>query len=171
MTTLQDWNLENLYKCPNFFGELSEENAKDILREAFQNGNGKTKYKGILFLMTVTDEIGKDHFTIVRAGYFGPENPNPFYFTKSSVTIAHQIFFPSVCAALRKNPPSLEELAKVKIATSGIDLEPLYLPNRIKNELKKYQELNKTFIGLADWQYFLTRYGPPGNPTPPNTPN
>ena len=49
MTTLQDWNLENLYKCPGFFGELSEENAKDILREAFQN-NGKTRCEGILFL-------------------------------------------------------------------------------------------------------------------------
>ena len=167
MTTL-DWNLENLYKCPYFFGEVSEEYAKDILREAFQK-DGKTRCKGILFLKTVTDEIGKDHFTIVRGGYFGPENPNPFYFTEASNLLP--IFFPSFCAALRNNPPSLEELAKVKIATSGIDLESLYLPNRIKNELKKYQELNKTFIGLADWQYFLTRYGPPGNPTPPNTPN
>ena len=161
MTTLQDWNLENLYKCPYFFGEVSEEYAKDILREAFQNDE-KTRCKGILFLKTVTDEIGKDHFTIVRGGCFGPENPNPFYFTEASVTIAHQIFFPSFCAALRKNPPSLEELAKVNIATSGIDLESLYLPNRIKNELKKYQELNKTFIGRADWQYWLTHYGAPG---------
>ena len=46
--TMTDWNLENLYKCPGFFGELSEENAKDILREAFQNG--KTGCEGILFL-------------------------------------------------------------------------------------------------------------------------
>ena len=47
MTSL-NWNLENLYKCPGFFGEISEENAKDILREAFQNG--KTRCEGILFL-------------------------------------------------------------------------------------------------------------------------
>ena len=47
MTSL-NWNLENLYKCPGFFGELSEEDAKDILREAFQNG--KTRCEGILFL-------------------------------------------------------------------------------------------------------------------------
>ena len=45
---MTDWNLENLYKFPGFFGELSEENAKNILREAFQNG--KTKGEGILFL-------------------------------------------------------------------------------------------------------------------------
>ena len=65
-------------------------------------------------------------------------------------------------AALRKNPFSLEEMAKVKIATSGVNLESLYLPPRIKHELKKYQDLNKTFIGRADWQYYLTRYGTPG---------
>jgi hypothetical protein len=47
MTAL-DWNLENLYKCPGFFGEISEENAKHILREAFQNG--KTRCEAILFL-------------------------------------------------------------------------------------------------------------------------
>ena len=47
MTSL-NWNLENLYKCPGFFGEISEEDAKDILREAFQNG--KTNCEGILFL-------------------------------------------------------------------------------------------------------------------------
>ena len=70
---------------------------------------------------------------------------------------------------MRKNPFSLEELAKVKIATSGVDLP--YLPIMIKDELKKYQELNKTFISLADWQYYLTHYGAPGTPTPPNTPN
>ena len=118
--------------------------------------------KGIIFLKTVTDEIGKDHFTIVRGAYFGPESLNPFYFTEDSLPIAHQIFTPSFYAALRKNPFSLEELAKVKIATSGVDLESLYLPKRIKDELKKYQELNKTFIGRADWQYCLTHYGAPG---------
>ena len=102
-------------------------------------------------LKTVTDEIGKDHFTIVRGGCYGPDYPNPFYFTENSLPIAHEIFFPNPNSALvRKNPFSLEELAKVKIATSGVDLEGLYLPIMIKDELKKYQELNKTFIGLAD---------------------
>ena len=125
-------------------------------------------------LKNVTDEIGKDHFTIVRgeySQYFGPENQNPsIYFTGNYFSIASQIFFPNLNADLmRKNPFSLEELAKVKIATSGVDLP--YLPIMIKDELKKYQELNKTFIGLADWQYHLTHYGAPGTPTPQNTPN
>ena len=88
-------------------------------------------------------------------------NPNQFYFTESYLVIAHEIFRPNH-AALKKNPFSLEEMAKVKIATSGVDLESLYLPKRIKDELKKYQELNKTFIGRADWQYCLTHYGAPG---------
>ena len=52
--TILDWNLENLYICPGFFGELSEENAKEILREAFQNR--KTGREAILFLKTVTDD-------------------------------------------------------------------------------------------------------------------
>ena len=44
-----DWNLEDLFKCPEFFGELSEENAKEILREAFQNDKNSRR-KSILFL-------------------------------------------------------------------------------------------------------------------------
>ena len=207
MTAL-DWNLENLYKCPGFFGEISEENAKQILREAFQNG--KTRCEGILFLKvrkflnqivlfafppkgtndffidsgkkfvgfyeemrtnkfaseiswplkTVTDDTGKAHFTIVL-GCLQNRNPNHFYFTESHLQIADEIFRPNF-AALRKNPISLEEMAKVKIATSGVNLESLYLPPRIKTELKKYQDLNKTFFGLVVWQYCLTHYGTPG---------
>ena len=76
------------------------------------------------------------------------------------MVIAHDIFRPNF-AALRKNPFSLKEMAKVKIATFGVDLEKLYLPITIKKELKKYQDLNKYLIGLADWQYCLTRYGAP----------
>ena len=106
-------------------------------------------------LKTVTDDTGKDHFTNV-IGCFQTRNPNQFYFTESYRLIAHEIFRPNH-AALRKNPFSLEEMAKVKIATSGVDLESLYLPTMIK-DLKKYQDLNKTFIGLADWQYFHTHY-------------
>ena len=111
-------------------------------------------------LKTVTDDTGKDNFTIVF-GCFLTQNPNQFYFTESYLQIAYEIFRPNF-AALRKNPISLEEMAKVKIATSGVNLESLYLPPRIKGELKKYQDLNKTFIGLADWQYCLTHYGTPG---------
>ena len=95
---------------------------------------------------------GKDNFTIVL-GFCHVRNQ--FYFTENSLDIAYKGFIRPAFAALRKNPFSLEEMAKVKIATSGVDLESLNLPIMIKNELKKYQDLNKTFIGLVDWQYWL----------------
>ena len=41
-------NLEDLYKYPWFFGELSEENAKEILEEAKQNDE-KSEAKTIVF--------------------------------------------------------------------------------------------------------------------------
>ena len=43
-----DKNLEDLYKYPWFFGELSEENAKEILEEAMQNDE-KSEPKTIIF--------------------------------------------------------------------------------------------------------------------------
>ena len=48
----EDLNLEDLYKSPWFFGELSEEKAKEILVEAMQN-DSNSKEKSILFLKTV----------------------------------------------------------------------------------------------------------------------
>ena len=48
----EDLNLEDLYKSPWFFGELSEEKAKEILVEAMQN-DGNYKSQSILFLNTV----------------------------------------------------------------------------------------------------------------------
>ena len=47
--TLEDWTLEDLYLCPGFFGELTIENAKEIVKEAFQNDE-TSEGKGILFL-------------------------------------------------------------------------------------------------------------------------
>ena len=47
---------------------------------------------------------------------------------------------------MRKNPFSLEELAKVKTVTSGVNVKTLVLPKKIKDELKKYQALNESFI-------------------------
>ena len=43
------WTLEDLYLCPGFFGELTVENAKEIVKEAFQNDETSVG-KGILFL-------------------------------------------------------------------------------------------------------------------------
>ena len=47
---------------------------------------------------------------------------------------------------MRKNPFSLKELANLKTAISGVNVETLVLPKKIKDELKKYQALNESFI-------------------------
>ena len=60
----KDKNLEVLYKYSWFFGELSEENAKEILEEAKQNDE-KSEAKTIVFLKTSFDDIKQNHFTIV----------------------------------------------------------------------------------------------------------
>ena len=60
----KDKNLEDLYKYSWFFGELSEEDAKEILVKAKKNDENSDG-KIILFSKTVFDEIKKDHFTIV----------------------------------------------------------------------------------------------------------
>ena len=62
--------LENLYKCPWFFGEFSEENAIEILKEAKQNDEN-SEAKSIIFLKTVK----RHHFTIVL-GRLSRQNPN-----------------------------------------------------------------------------------------------
>ena len=67
MKTSKSWknlNLQDLYKCPWFFVELSEEDAKEILVEAKKNDENSDG-KIILFSKMVFDEIKKNHFTIV----------------------------------------------------------------------------------------------------------
>ena len=49
MKSLEDWNLEDLYLCPGFFGELTIEKAKEILKEAYQDDKTSSR-KAILFL-------------------------------------------------------------------------------------------------------------------------
>ena len=77
--------------------------------------------------------------------FHGPQNPNPFYFSEFTTGF----YCTRTDLVLRNNPFSLEVLAKVKIATSGVKIESLYLPMMIRDELEKYQELNKAkFIVL-----------------------
>ena len=67
MVPSQSWknkNLEDLYKYPWFFGELSEENAKEILVEA-KRKDTNSEAKSIIFLRTAFDDIKKIHFNIV----------------------------------------------------------------------------------------------------------
>ena len=80
MTVPQSWkdrnpnkNLADLYKYPWFFGVLSEENAKEILKEAMQNDE-KSEPKTIIFLKTSFDVIKQNHFNIVSTSL-----PNSIY--------------------------------------------------------------------------------------------
>ena len=62
---LKERTLEGLFRCPFFFGELTRENAIEILNEAVKL-DGESEYKSILFLETVSDDIGQNRFALVR---------------------------------------------------------------------------------------------------------
>ena len=134
--------LEDLYKCPLFFGVLSQENAKEILIEAKQNDENSDA-KSIIFLKTDFDDIKQHHFTIVlgRLLQHDPNGQPQFYFHENYLSWTYSIFENLV---MRKNPFSLQELATVKTAASGVNLETLKLPKMIKNEVNKYQAFIKT---------------------------
>ena len=167
MEASESWkniNLQDLYKCPWFFGELSEEDVKEILVEAKKNDENSDG-KIILFSKTVFDEIKKDHFTIV-SGHLLEHDINGEPMEDGGVDAIvihgrqHQFYFfeddwyTAICSVrepfknliMRKYPFSLEELAKVKTATSGFNPETLGLPKRFEDEVKKYQTLNETLI-------------------------
>jgi hypothetical protein len=150
----EDLNLEDLYKSPWFFGKISEEKAKKILVEALQN-DGNSKEKSILFLKTVLYSAsqprlnGKKHFTVVNGQLWQHDlNGRPqFIFHEDIWFIAVKAVNndPFENSVMRKNPFSLE-LANVKFATSGVNVETLVLPKKIKDELKKYHAFNDSFI-------------------------
>ena len=88
---------------------------------------------------------------MVHGRFYGPQNPNPFYFSDPVGRSFNEMIRTDLVLSLvlRNNPFSLEVWAKVKIATSGVKLESVYLPMMIRDELEKYQELNKRAIYLA----------------------
>ena len=132
-------NLEDLYKYPWFFGELSEEKAKEILEEAMQNDE-KSEAKTIIFLKTSFDDIKQNHFTIVY-GHLSQHalngQPQFYFYENYPCSILQDL-------VMRKNPFSLQELVQVKTATSVVDLKTLRLPKMIKDEVKKYHDVNDT---------------------------
>ena len=157
-------NLGDLYNCPWFFGQLSEENATEILTEALQN-DGNFGLKFILFLKTVKRPSGEKKFTLV-SGHISQYSLNGqlkneviFLYDKNCKLGSYCCCYYGINSAMenpflnelvkRKNPFSLEELAKVSKATSGVIMETLVLPETIKDELKKYQALNKSFISAV----------------------
>ena len=106
----------------------TSENAKEILEEAKQNDE-KSEVKTILFFKASFDDIKQNHFTIVL-GHLSQHalNGQPqFYF--------HENYPYSILQNLvmRKNPFSLQELVKVKTATSVVDPKTLKLLKMIKD--------------------------------------
>ena len=160
MAVPQSWkdkNLEDLYKYPWFFGELSEENAKEILEEAMQNDE-KSEAKTIIFLKTSFDDIKQNHFTIVY-GHLSQHalngQPQFYFYENYPCSILQNL-------VMRKNPFSLEELVKVKIATSVVNPKTLKLPKRIQDEVKKYHDLNdmsSIALSIAEVEVF-SKYFP-----------
>ena len=160
--------LEDLYKCHWFFGELSEENAKEILIEAMRK-NEKSEAKSILFLKTVLwMPSGQKHFKVVSGHICGEKwrhdhNHQPqIYFHENLWCSATEAVNndPFVDSAMRNYPFSLEELALVK--TSEIKVETLKLPEMIKDKVEKYQALNDNFIrhGVCSGSKCMRPYDP-----------
>ena len=126
---LEDKNLE---------GELSRENATEILNEAAKN-DGESWCKNILFLETVSDDIGQNPFAIISGTFcHAPYQIQPILINFTEIV---RPFSSWLTLIVRKNPFSLEVMAMVKAAS--FNLEPLRLPRMIEEEVKKYQDLNE----------------------------
>ena len=147
-------NLEDLYRCHWFFGELSEEKAKEILIEA-RKKEPNAEVKSILFLKTVVwRPSGQKHFTLVSGHIlcqgkklYDPNSQHLFIFKENlwSTIIGSVKINPFYNSVVRTNPFSLEELALVRTATSKINVETFKLPKMITDEIEKYQALNDNF--------------------------
>ena len=157
-------NLEGLFNCPYFYGELSREDAIQILNEAPEAvaNDGEPLTKRILYLETNpwAEDIGKNRFAIMEANFgrrvlrcrgsapdYDVMDIQPtFYF--SEITTEDWNFLVDVVESgqydyiERKNPFSLQVLATVKAASCNLET-PEELPTRIKKEVEKYQDLNE----------------------------
>jgi hypothetical protein len=148
-------NLEGLFNCPWFHGELSREDATEILNEAVTN-DGKSVHKRIIFLETKpwSDDIRQNRFVLMQGiRNKGPDDIQPKFYFYEIIDYWNLIFrinpihqynpINQEWNVVRKNPFSLQVLAAVKAATCGFNLETLRLPRMIKDEVKKYQDLNE----------------------------
>ena len=151
---LIEQNVEGLFNCDYFHGELSKDDATEILNEAVAN-DGESEVKMIFYLETDPwgHDIGKKRFAIMRAIRIkGPDDIQPeFLFTAMIKTQFWNSEFGIIREGdvVRKNPFSLEVLAAVKVASSGFNLETQGLPRRIEEEVKKYQEIPGLAIALT----------------------
>ena len=153
-------NLEGLFNCRYFYGELSKDDATEILNEAVAN-DGESLDKRILYLET-THSLGRtywkfNYFEIMEAVRIKrPDDIQPkFHFTE--IQRWNRIYGPDYQTGStphyveRKNPFSLQALAIVKAASCN--LETQQLPTRIEEEVQRYQDLNGAI--KANWYYKL----------------
>ena len=146
----QNQNLEGLFKCPWFYGELSREDATETLNEAGKNV-GESWPKDILFLETVSDDFGQNRFALIAA--FRKKGQPLITFTEISCSLLFRYWIREhfTYDVVRKKPFSLEVLAAVKVASCGFNLETLELPRMIKKEVKKFQDLIKAIQSLKHY--------------------
>ena len=138
----QNQNLEGLFKCPWFYGELSREDATETLNEAGKNV-GESWPKDILFLETVSDDFGQNRFALIAA--FRNNGQPLITFTEISCSCLFRYWIREhfTYDVVRKKPFSLEVLAAVKVASCGFNLETVGLPRMITRDVKKYQDLDE----------------------------
>ena len=135
--------LFNSHYYPLFFGEISRETAIQILNEAEKNDGESWDSWGkiMLFLETVSDDIGQNRFAIIRGTIQkDPQDTQPKIHFTEITNLWH--WYPGTYV-VRKNTFSLEVLAAVKAASCDFNLETLRLPRRIKEKIQKFQDLNE----------------------------
>ena len=137
--------LEDLFNCPCFYGEISRENATEVLNNGIGRGRLQEpdEVRTILFLETVSDDIGQNRFAMIagfrRNLYCDIE---PIIIFVEFLNLHDRIYFTNFAGIERTNQFSLEVLAAVKVASLGFNLETLGLPRMIKEEVRKYQDLS-----------------------------
>ena len=154
-------NLEGLFNCPHFYGELSKNDATEILNEAVAN-DGESLDKRILYIQT-THSLGRtywkfNYFEIMEAVRIKrPDDIQPkFHFTEIQKWNSLKIKLTGSTRHYveRKNPFSLQVLAILAtVKAASCNLESQQLPTRIEEEVQRYQDLNGAI--KANWDYKL----------------
>ena len=138
-----DQNLEGLFSCPYFYGELSREDATQILNEAVAN-DGESLSKRILYLETNPwpQDIGKNRLAIMEQIWWCDGRYSASEILHKDWDSRVNLVESSEWDLLkRKNPFSLQVLATVKAASCNLETQEL--PTRIEKEVEKYKDLNE----------------------------
>ena len=103
--------LEDLFNCPCFYGEISRENATEVLNNGIGRGRLQEpdEVRTILFLETVSDDIGQNRFAMIagfrRNLYCDIE---PIIIFVEFLNLHDRIYFTNFAGIERTNQFSLE---------------------------------------------------------------